>query len=107
MTGTASPPLWLGLIALLGLIGLAGLIGLRHPVDRGAPGAGIRLLSLFGLLGLAGIWIPGAGAAGAFGALGLWNHPRPTLHRIAKLGWLGVLGLPPIALALIRAIGPG
>lgn len=100
MTGAASPPLWLGLIALLGLIGLAGLIGLRHPVARSTPGAGIRLLSLLGLLGLAGIWIPGAGAAGAFGALGLWNHPRPTLHRIAKFGWLGVLGLPFIIKAL-------
>jgi hypothetical protein len=49
MTDAASPPLWLGLIALLGLIGLAGLIGLRHPVARSTPGAGIRLLSLLGL----------------------------------------------------------
>lgn len=100
----ASPPLWLGLIALLGLIGLAGLIGLRHPIARGTPGAGIRLLSLLGFLGLAGIWIPGAGAAGAFGALGLWNHPRPALHRIARFGWLGVLGLPSILGALMRVM---
>jgi len=104
VSDAASPTLWLGLIALLGLIGLAGLVGLRHPVARDIPGTGIRLLSLLGLLGLAGIWIPGAGAAGAFGALGLWNHPRPALHRIAKLGWLGVLGLPPIIMAVARAL---
>ena len=100
MSGAASPPVWLGLLGLVGLIGLAGLMGLRHPIARSTPGAGIRLLGVFGLLGLAGIWIPGAGAAGAFGALGLWNHPRADLHRWARLGWLGLLGLPPI----IRAV---
>ena len=96
MSGAGSPPLWLGLLGLLGLIGLAGLMGLRHPIDRSRPGAGGRLLGILGLLGIVGFWIPGAGATGALGALGLWNHPRPDLHRWAKLGWLGLLGLPPI-----------
>jgi len=106
VSGAAPPPLWLGLLGLLGLIGLAGLMGLRHPIDRSRPGAGIRLLGIFGLLGIAGFWIPGAGAAGALGALGLWNHPRPDLHRWAKLGWLGLVGLVPIAIALFEVGAP-
>lgn len=90
----ATSPAWVGLIGLLGLIGLVGLLGIRHPVDRRQPGAAVRLLGLLGLLGISGFWIPGAGAAGAFGALGLWRHQRVELHRWSRLGWAGVAGLP-------------
>lgn len=79
---------------LLGLIGLAGLAGLRNPVEKARSGAGIRLLGLLGLCGFAGLWIPGAGAVGAAGAFGLWNHQNPTLASWGRLGWLFVVGLP-------------
>lgn len=89
---------WLG---LLGLIGLAGLAGLRHPVPAARPGAAIRMLGVLGLGGLAGFWIEGAGAMGAFGALGLWNHPSPILARWGQAGWCGLLGLPFALAALV------
>ncbi|MCZ8172734.1 MAG: hypothetical protein O9272_13440 [Brevundimonas sp.] len=82
------------LIGLLGLIGLAGLAGIRNPVAKDRAGAPIRVLGLLGLGGLAGIWIDGAGAMGAAGALGLWNHQNPQLARWGRLGWLFVFGLP-------------
>lgn len=82
---------WVG---LLGLIGFAGLAGLKHPVAKGRSGVGIRLLGLLGFAGLCGFWIPGAGAIGAAGALGLWNHQNPRLAFCGKLGWLFVAGLP-------------
>ncbi len=88
---------WAG---LLGLIGLSGLLSLRHPVAADRSGGLVRLFGLGGLLGLAGFWIPGAGAMGAFGALGLWNHQRPSYHRYACLGWLGVVGVPYLVGAL-------
>jgi hypothetical protein len=84
----------IGLLGLIGLIGLAGLAGLRNPVAKDRPGAGLRLLGILGLVGFAGIWIPGAGAAGAFGAMGLWNHQDPKLANWGKAGLLGVVGLP-------------
>lgn len=83
-----------GLLGLIGLIGFAGLAGIRKPVDKDRPGAGLRLLGILGLAGFAGIWIDGAGAAGAFGAMGLWNHQDPRLARWSKAGLLGVIGLP-------------
>ena len=79
---------------ILGLIGFAGLAGLRTPVDKARSGSGIRLLGLLGLVGLSGIWIPGAGAIGAAGALGLWNHQNPKFAIRGKLGWLWLAGLP-------------
>jgi hypothetical protein len=82
---------WAG---LLGLIGFAGLWGLRNPVEKSRSGAAIRLLGLFGLAGLCGFWIPGAGAIGASGALGLWNHQDPKLALWGKLGWSSVAGIP-------------
>lgn len=82
---------WVG---LLGLIGFAGLAGLKQPVAKERSGAGIRMLGLLGLAGLCGIWIPGAGAIGAAGALGLWNHQNPKLAVWGKLGWLFVAGIP-------------
>lgn len=86
----ASAP-WVG---LLGLIGLAGLAGLKKPVAKGRPGVAIRFFGLLGLLGLSGLWIPGAGAIGASGALSLWNHQNPRLAFWGKLGWLFIAGLP-------------
>lgn len=82
---------WVG---LLGLIGFAGLAGIKHPADKARSGGGIRLMGLLGLTGLVGFWIPGAGAIGASGALGLWNHQNPKLAFWGKLGWSSVLGLP-------------
>jgi hypothetical protein len=82
---------WAGLV---GLIGFAGLAGFKHPVDKERSGGGIRLLGLLGLTGLCGFWIPGAGAIGASGALGLWNHQYPKLAFWGKLGWAGVVGVP-------------
>lgn len=82
------------LLGLLGLIGFAGLAGIRNPVDKTRPGGGVRLMGLLGLAGLAGIWIPGAGAMGAAGALGLWNHQNPKLALWGRLGWAFVLGVP-------------
>ena len=79
---------------ILGLIGFAGLAGLRTPVDKARSGSGIRLLGLLGHVGLSGIWIPGAGAIGAAGALGLWNHQNPKFAIWGKLGWLWLAGLP-------------
>jgi hypothetical protein len=82
---------WVG---LLGLIGFAGLAGLKHPVDKGRSGIGIRLLGLLGFAGLCGFWIPGAGAIGAAGALGLWNHQNRRLALWGRLGWLFIAGIP-------------
>jgi hypothetical protein len=81
-------------VGLLGLIGLAGLIGLKQPVANGRSGFGIRLSGLLGFAGLSGIWIPGAGAIGAAGAFGLWNHQNPRLAFWGKLGWVFVAGIP-------------
>lgn len=96
MLDTLAP--WVGLI---GLIGFAGLAGIKHPADKERSGGGIRLMGLLGLSGLIGFWIPGAGAVGASGALGLWNHQNPKLALWGKLGWLFPLGIP----YLVRAIG--
>lgn len=82
------------LLGLLGLIGLAGFAGLKYPVDKSRPGAAVRLAALLGFLGLSGFWIEGAGAAGAFGALGLWAHQNPRLAIWGRLGMVGVVGLP-------------
>lgn len=81
------------LAGLLGLLGLAGLAGLRHPVGKSQAGGAIRLLGIVGLGGLAGFWIDGAGALGAAGALGLWNHQSPTLARWAWPGWVFPIGI--------------
>ncbi|MCZ8135063.1 MAG: hypothetical protein O9266_02070 [Porphyrobacter sp.] len=81
------------LAGLLGLFGLAGLAGLRQPAAGTQSGAAIRLLGLLGLGGLAGIWIDGAGALGAAGALGLWNHQNPKLARWAWPGWVFPIGI--------------
>lgn len=89
------------LLGLLGLIGLAGLAGFKSPPDKSRPGGAIRLMGLLGFAGLAGFWVPGAGASGAFGALGLWNHQNPKLAFWGKLGLLGVAGLPYLFLAAI------
>lgn len=78
---------------LLGLIGLAGLAGIKNPVAKDRSGMAIRLLGLLGLGGLAGIWIDGAGAMGAAGALGLWNHQNPKLAFWGKLGWVFPIGV--------------
>ena len=85
--------LFADLSGLLGLIGLSGLIGLRHPIDKQRSGTTIRLLGLLGLLGLSGFWIAGAGACGAFGSLGLWNHQNLRYHNWARLGPLGLIGI--------------
>jgi hypothetical protein len=89
------------LLGLLGLIGLAGLAGFKSPPDKARPGGLIRLGGLLGFLGLTGFWIPGAGASGALGALGLWNHQNPKLALWGKLAWVGVVGLPFIVLRLL------
>jgi hypothetical protein len=96
MLDTLAP--WIG---LFGLIGFAGLAGIKYPADKERSGGGIRLLGLLGLSGLIGFWIPGAGAVGASGALGLWNHQNPKLALWGKLGWLFPLGIP----YFVRAIG--
>lgn len=77
---------------LLGLIGFAGLAGIKHPTAKDRPGGWVRILGLLGLGGLAGIWIDGAGAMGAAGALSLWNHQDPKLAFWGRLGWLFVIG---------------
>ena len=51
--------------------------------------------------GLAGFPIAGAGASGAFGALGLWSHQNPKLAVWGKPGLLGVAGLLFLVLAII------
>lgn len=79
-------------VGLLGLIGLAGLAGIRNPVAKDRAGTAVRLLGILGLGGFAGIWIDGAGAMGAAGALGLWNHQDPKLARWGKLGWVFPIG---------------
>lgn len=89
---------WIGLV---GLIGLAGLAGIKSPVARSRQGAAIRLLGVLGLAGLSGIWIPGGGAMGAFGALGLWNHQSERLAFWGRLGWAGLLGVPFALTALV------
>lgn len=81
------------LAGLLGLFGLAGLAGLKRPVGKEQAGAGIRLLGILGLGGLAGFWIDGAGALGAAGALGLWNHQDARLARWAWPGWVFPIGV--------------
>ena len=43
-----------------------------------------------------------AGAAGAFAALGLWNHQDPRLARWGYWGWLGLAGLPPLIAYLMK-----
>ncbi|NBV89257.1 MAG: hypothetical protein EBR88_07090 [Betaproteobacteria bacterium] len=88
------------ILGLLGLIGLFGLVALARPVPRACPGGLVRAAGLLGLLGLVGFWIPGAGAAGAFGALSLWQHPNPLLHRIGSMGFLGVAGIFPLAFSV-------
>ncbi|WP_313670064.1 hypothetical protein [Sandarakinorhabdus sp.] len=87
-------------VGLIGLIGLSGLAGLRNPVAKDRPGLFMRVLGLLGFAGLTGIWIDGAGATGAFGSLGLWNHQSPTLARWGQAGLLGVAGIP----YLLRAV---
>jgi hypothetical protein len=82
-----------GPAGLLGLIGLAGLAGLRNPCERSRPGTWVRVLALLGFGGLAGFWIPGAGAMGAAGALGLWNHQSPRLAWWGRLGWAFPIGV--------------
>ncbi len=89
-------------LGLLGLIGLAGLAGFKSPPDKSRSGGTIRLLGLLGFAGLAGFWIPGAGASGAFGALGLWNHQNPKLALWGRLGLFGVAGLPYLVMAVIN-----
>lgn len=81
-------------VGLLGLIGLAGLAGIKNPVAKDRAGAAVRLLGILGLAGFAGIWIDGAGAMGAAGALGLWNHQIPKLARWGRLGWVFPAGVP-------------
>lgn len=78
---------------LLGLIGLAGLAGFKNPVAKTQAGAAMRLLGILGLGGFAGLWIDGAGALGAAGALGLWNHQNPTLARWALPGLVFPIGI--------------
>jgi hypothetical protein len=92
------------ILGLLGLIGLAGLANFKYPVDRSRSGSGIRLLALLGLLGIAGFWVDGAGATGAFGAIGLWNHQSPKLALWGKLGWFGLVGLPFVAMAALALV---
>ena len=82
---------WMGLI---GLLGLAGLMAIKQPIGPDVAGAGIRKLGVRGLLGLSGFWFDGAGAMGAFGALGLWNHPNIRYKIFRYLGPLGVTGIP-------------
>lgn len=98
MTAIETSANWIGLV---GLAGLVGLLGLRYPIDRTRSGQWIRLLGLAGLLGLLGFWHPGTGALGAFGALGVWNHQDPLIHRWARFGWLGVSGIPYLLLAVV------
>ena len=81
-------------VGLLGLIGFAGLAGIKHPANKTQTGGAVRLMGLLGLLCLAGIWIPGAGAMGAAGALGLWNHQNARLARWGSAGWAFLLGVP-------------
>ncbi len=90
---------WLG---LFGLWGFAGLMGLKSPVEKIQPGGGIRMMALLGFLGIAGFWIPGGGAAGAFGALGLWGHQDTNVARYALPGWLGVVGVICIGFWFLR-----
>lgn len=81
-----------GPAGLIGLIGLAGLAGIRNPCDKDRAGTAVRLLGLLGFGGLAGFWIDGAGAMGAAGALGLWNHQSPRLAAWGRAGWLFPVG---------------
>lgn len=90
-----------GPAGLLGLIGLAGLAGIRNPCDKDRAGGIVRLMGLLGLGGLAGFWIDGAGAMGAAGALGLWNHQNARLAFWGKLGWVWPVGAIFIATHLL------
>lgn len=82
-----------GPAGLIGLIGFAGLAAMRHPADKRRPGGLIRMLGLLGLGGFAGLWIPGAGALGAAGALSLWNHQDPRFAIWGKAAWLFLVGV--------------
>ena len=80
------------------------LIALKHKAPHDTPGMGYRLLGIVGLVGLCGFSIPPLGSMSAFGAMGLWNHPIKKYARIAKFGWLGLIGL---AVYLITLSNPG
>ncbi|MEY4160894.1 MAG: hypothetical protein RLZZ136_1515 [Pseudomonadota bacterium] len=90
---------WAGLI---GLIGLSGFSGLKQPIAKDRQGGAIRLMALIGFVGLSGFWVPGAGAIGAAGALGLWNHQNPKLAFWGRLGWLFLIGVPFFGLHFLR-----
>ncbi len=86
------------LLGLVGLIGFGGLVALKAPVDAARSGAGIRKVGgLLGLAGLIGFLVPPAGAMGAAGALGLWNHQSAGLRMWGALGWIWPLGLVMLA----------
>ena len=90
-----------GPAGLIGLIGFAGLAGIRNPTDKNRAGGWVRLLGLLGLGGLAGLWIPGAGAMGAAGALSLWNHQSPRLAIWGAAAWLFLVGVAYVAIHFV------
>jgi hypothetical protein len=89
------------LLGLIGLVGLGGLVPFKWPVDPARPGAGVRKLGLLGLGGLLGFLVPPAGAMGAAGALGLWNHQNAGLRAWGALGWVWPIGLVMLGLWLL------